>query len=180
MSANRNRPSVWVSATRCSSTTTTVAPATAWPSGSATRPDNVLPASSDARSASAPNVTQHTLGGPGSQLTVRRGAWQVVSARSVLVELERELELHQRGVDGADRLHAVATEVMRGALQMQPGGLERADRGHDLRVWLPSDVGDRTGRFRRWRGGTEWQGEDGGEHGNGDNARECSGHVASF
>src|SRR6267378_6172811 len=118
--------------------------------------------------------------GPGSQLTAPRGPWQVGSARSVFVVLERELELHQRGVDGADRLHAVATEVVRGAPQMELGGLERADRRHDLWMRLLDDAGSGAGRFRWLRGGSERQGKDGGEHGSGDNARERSRHVASF
>src|SRR2546425_2432606 len=120
------------------------------------------------------------LGGPGSQITVPRGAWQVTAACSILIVLEGELELHQRGIDRADRLHTVATEIMRGALQMQPGSFERADRGHDLRVRLLDDAADRTGRFRRLRGGSERQGEDSGEQGYDDNARERTRHVASF
>src|SRR2546425_1113525 len=83
------------------------------------------------------------LGGPGSQITVPRGAWQVTAACSILIVLEGELELHQRGIDRADRLHTVATEIMRGALQMQPGRFERADRGHDLRVRLLDDAAPR-------------------------------------
>src|SRR6267154_453453 len=93
--------------------------------------------------------------GPGSQITVPRGVWQVTAACSILIVLEGELELHQCGIDRADRLHPVATEVMRGALQMQPGSFERADRGHDLRVRLLDDAADRTGRFRRLPGGSE-------------------------
>src|SRR5713101_1774445 len=85
------------------------------------------------------------LGGPGSQITVPRGAWQVTAACSILIVLEGELELHQRGFDRADRLH-------------------------DLRVRLLDDAADRTGRFRRLRGGSERQGEDSGEQGY-DNAR---------
>src|SRR5207245_9622212 len=58
------------------------------------------------------------------------------TTRSILVVLEGELELHQRGIDRPDRFYAMATEVVRVMLQMQPGGLERPDRRHDLRVWL--------------------------------------------
>src|SRR2546430_8456731 len=71
------------------------------------------------------------------------------TTRSILVVLEGELELHQRGIDRPDRFHAMATEVVRGTLQMQPGGLERPDRRHDLRVWLPRDAGSRAGRIAR-------------------------------
>src|SRR6266571_383859 len=46
MSANRKPPSARVSATRCSSITTTVAPETGFPSLSATRPESVSPADS--------------------------------------------------------------------------------------------------------------------------------------
>src|SRR5438128_819088 len=86
---------------------------------------------------------------PGSQVTVPGGVWQVARARSILVVLEGELELHQRGIDRADRLHAMASEVVRGTLQMQPGGLERADRRHDLRVRLLRDEGSRAGWIAR-------------------------------
>src|SRR5437867_8943155 len=105
--------------------------------------------------------------GPGSQLTVPGGVWQVARARSILVVLEGELELHQRGIDRADRFHAMATEVVRGTLQMQPGGLERAGRRHDLRVWLMRDVGSKAGRIARLCGG-ERQSEDGSERGHAD------------
>src|SRR5712691_11427013 len=101
-------------------------------------------------------------GGPGSQRTVAGGVWQVATARSILVELEGELELHQRGIDRPDRFHAMATEVVRGTLQMQPGGLERPDRRHDLRVWILRDAGSGAGRIARLCGG-ERQGEDGSE-----------------
>src|SRR5256886_16348484 len=82
------------------------------------------------------------------------------TTRSILVVLEGELELHQRGIDRPDRFHAMATEVVRGTLQMQPGGLERPDRRHDLRVWLLRDAGSRAGRIARLCGG-ERQSEDG-------------------
>src|SRR2546427_6826140 len=101
------------------------------------------------------------------------------TTRSILVVLERELELHQRGIDRPDRLHAMATEVVRGTLQMQPGGLERPDRRHDLRVWLLRDEGSRAGWIARLCG-DERQDEDGSERGHGDHASEPGRHVASL
>jgi hypothetical protein len=56
--------------------------------------------------------------------------------RSLLVELEAEVELFDGAVDGRDGFDAMTAEVVGGVFEMVFGAVERIEGGTNFRVWF--------------------------------------------